>query len=459
MKTIDRAQQMISDGAQVRQDFMVGHGKGHARDKLVRQQPSKRRMLTHSELTDLYANNVLVQNIIDIPPEDMVRAGWNIKTENIELKAAIESKLRKLKAKDAFKKMFSYDRLYGDGFISLGIVQSNRHQLSSAIILDRLKRIPYLNTFSHQMLNNIRVNEDVFSERYGMAEYFSVNRRKSSGTEIIHSVEQTQELVHHSRIIHQQSKRFESEHEGVSIINAMYDIITVMDTTLWSVGQMMHDFAFKVYKAEGADSINKEDRQELSMLMDFMFRTEALAIIGKDEELHKEATSVSGIGALLDYGWDYLAGATRMPKSILKGQESGTISGAEFDVMNYYARISSMQENYLRPHLEYLIRLLMWAEDECGGRVDPDTIEWSIEFNPLWNTDVETDAKIRKLTAEADAINIQNGVLDPDAVYQARFGRFGLTNSSKYNADSADDYKEMAKKVYEAFEHDRSKKS
>ena len=38
--------------------------------------------------------------------------------------------------------------------------------------------------------------------------------------------------------------------------------------------------------------------------------------------------------------------------------------------MNYYSRITAIQENQLRPHLEYLMRCLMWAEDECGGRLD-----------------------------------------------------------------------------------------
>ena len=63
--------------------------------------------------------------------------------------------------------------------------------------------------------------------------------------------------------------------------------------------------------------------------------------------------------------------------------------------MNYYSRITAIQENQLRPHLEYLMRCLMWAEDECGGRLDPDSIEWSVEFNPLWNVDSKTDAEIR----------------------------------------------------------------
>lgn len=154
--------------------------------------------------------------------------------------------------------------------------------------------------------------------------------------------------------------------------------------------------------------------------------------------------------------WDYLAGAARMPKTVLKGQEAGTLTGAQYDVMNYYSRIASMQENSMRPQLEYLVRLLMWCEDECGGRIDPDSIEWSIEFNPLWSVDSKTDAEIRKLTAESDKIYIESGVLDPSDVQEARFGRFGVTETSKFNADSATDIDKLAESVYKKYKENRA---
>ncbi|EJT5519295.1 hypothetical protein N3S72_003087, partial [Listeria monocytogenes] len=93
---------------------------------------------------------------------------------------------------------------------------------------------------------------------------------------------------------------------------------------------------------------------------------------------------------------------------------------------------------------------LMWASDDCGPSIDPDSFEWAVEFNPLWNLDGKTDAEVRKLTAEADQIYIVNGVLDPDEVKETRFGRFGLENSSKFSGDSAE-LDKLAKIVYDAY--------
>lgn len=434
-------------------DFMIGNGKGYAKDNLTRQVPGQRRQLAPSDLEDLYSSNSMAANIIDIPAEDMTRSGWTIKMKDEKLKALYESRLRQLKTKDMFKQLNIFDRLYGDGFISLGLIQKSTFELSDAIKLDDLKKISYLNAFSSKKVNNRVIDEDVFSPRYGKSESFEINNRSRTGIEI---AGQTQVSVHHSRLIHQQSTRFEDEIEGTSLLESLYDILTVMDTSLWSVGQIMYDFVFKVFKSKDIDGMNNADKAELGMLMDYKFRTEALAVITNEEELGKESTNVSGINQLLDFTWDYLAGAARMPKTVLKGQEAGTLTGAQYDVMNYYSRIASMQENSMRPQLEYLVRLLMWCEDECGGRIDPDSIEWSIEFNPLWSVDSKTDAEIRKLTAESDKIYIESGVLDPSDVQEARFGRFGVTETSKFNADSATDIDKLAESVYKKYKENRA---
>lgn len=251
-------------------------------------------------------------------------------------------------------------------------------------------------------------------------------------------------------MLHSQTRRFEGEAQGRSLLEPLYDILTVFDTSVWSVGQILHDFTFKVYKSKDIDNLTSQDKQQLSMIMDYMFRTEALAMIANDEELKKEVTSVGGINYLLDFVWDLLAGAARMPKTVIKGQESGTITGAQYDVMNYYSRIVADQENDMKPHLEKLIRMLLMAEKELGGRINPESLEWEIQFNPLWNVDAKTDAEIRKLVAETDQIYLLNNIITADEIREARFGQFGLSDTLKFSGDEAD-LKNLAEKVYKGY--------
>ncbi|MBD8026435.1 DUF1073 domain-containing protein [Ureibacillus sp. Re31] len=430
----------------MRNDFMQGNGKANSKDKLTRQVAGARRKLSHEEISNLYADSRIVQNIIDIPAEDMTRNWFTLRMKDEKLARDIMSKLADLNAKNAFKKMRSYERLRGDGFISLGVTQANKFNLADPLDMNKLYSVDYLHAFSSLKVNEFLINEDVFDFNYGQLEKLRINRASRNG---IQSVE-SESSVHISRLLHDQTRRLEDEYQGQSLLEPLYDILTVFDTSIWSVGQILHDFTFKVYKSKDIEELSTEDKRHLSMIMDFMFRTEALAMIGADEELSKQTTPVAGIKDLLDFVWDLLAGAARMPKTVIKGQEAGTITGAQYDVMNYYSRIVADQENEMKPHLEKLIRMLLMSEKELGGRIDPDKIEWEIKFNPLWSVDSKTDAEIRKLVAETDQIYITNGVLMSDEVRETRFGQFGLSNELKFSGDEAD-FKAIADEVYSAW--------
>ncbi|WP_342441249.1 phage portal protein [Lysinibacillus sp. FSL K6-0075] len=439
MKSLDRAKEL-------RNDFMQGNGKANHKDKLTRQVAGVGRKLSHDEITNLYGDSRIVQNIIDIPAEDMTRNWFTLKMEDEKLARNIMSKLADLKAKKAFKEMFTYDRLRGDGFISLGVTQASTFDLSDELQMDKLYKVDYLHAFSSMKVNEFLINEDVFDIKYGQLEQLRINRASSHGLQ----TQTTESSVHVSRLLHSQTRRFEGEAQGRSLLEPLYDILTVFDTSVWSVGQILHDFTFKVYKSKDIENLSTQDKQQLSMIMDYMFRTEALAMIADGEELKKEATSVGGINYLLDFVWDLLAGAARMPKTVIKGQESGTITGAQYDVMNYYSRIVADQENDMKPHLEKLIRMLLMAEKELGGRIDPESLEWEIQFNPLWNVDAKTDAEIRKLVAETDQIYLLNNIITADEIREARFGQFGLSDTLKFSGDEAD-LKNLVDKVYKGY--------
>lgn len=434
---------MLEQAKQYKKDFMQGHGKANAKDKITRQVPGIRRKLTHAEISELYADNPIVQNIVDIPAEDMTRHWFTLRMKDEQLARDIMGRLADLKAKEAFKKMRMYERMRGDGFISLGVTQKSIFDLKDPLKLDSLLTIDYLHPFSSIKVSELLINDDVFDNNYGKLENLRINRASRSGIQTV----ETESIVHYSRVLHDQTRRLEDEEEGMSLLESLYDAITVLDTSLWSVGQILHDFTFKVYESADIENLSKEDKKELSTILDFMFRTEALALIATGESLTKQSTPVTGIKELLDFAWEYTAAAARMPKSVIKGQEAGTLTGAQYDIMNYYARITSAQENEMKPLLEQLIRMLLWAENEPGGHIDPDKVEWEIKFNPLWSVDSKTDAEIRKIVAETDQIYISNGVIGPDEIRKTRFGQFGVSDEFKFSGDDAD-WQRIANEVY-----------
>ena len=415
---------------QKRADFWEGGGKGGVTDPLERQRPSRyTRRLSQEHITKIYKGNRIFQNIVDIPAEDMTREWIDIETENDELRQFILGKLKQLNAQEAFEKMCSYERLRGDGFISIGVTERGAPDIREPIEPNSLISVDYLHPFSSNKMSNIILDYDVFSYKYGDIESYSLLGVKGS---------QDQRIVDPSRIMHLSTIRMEDEKWGFSIYEPLYDILNVFDTALWSVGQVLFDLTFKVMKSKDASHMTKSEIQEARMLMDYMFRTEALALIEPDEELSRDSVNIGGLDSMLDFVWEVLSGASRMPKSHILGQQAGTITGAQYDSLNYYARIAGQQENFLRGKLEYLIKLIL-ASEQAREELGEGEQEWELKFRPLWRLDEKTDAEIRQLNAEIDEKYMQNGVISPDEVREKRFELQGFIQELDIDEDSLED--------------------
>ena len=134
--------------------------------------------------------------------------------------------------------------------------------------------------------------------------------------------------------------------------------------------------------------------------------------------------------------------ASNIPKSVLTGEQSGTLAGAGQDVQNYYDSVKALQEQILKPEIMNIVRLLMYSK-EFGGYLDPDSLEWHIEFNPLWTPDDKTQSETLVNHANAAGTLVTNGIFAPDEVRNMFNGQGnnaiqGMQNNANVT-DSIDD--------------------
>jgi len=428
-------------GKAFRQDWMVSStsSKGTIRDPLNRQSTMTRRYFSDREISEIYAVNGLFANLIDIPAEDATRE-W-IEVENVEpdLAGQIINKLSNLGAQNVFQEALKYERLRGDGLISIGVSQQGTWVISEPIDRRRLRDVVYLHPFSGQKMVDFLQQDDVFSPDYGQIEYYEISDTR--GTHLVHS----------SRLLHLVTRRIEDEIRGIPLLEKVYDLLLVFDNALWSTGQMMYNMSHKRLKTDGIDFSDKELRQKMQSELEYEFNTLTLAIIGKDDELEYIGPKVSiPLKDMYDFCWEMLSCVSRMPKSHITGQPQGTVTGAQFDTLLYYMRIAGMQESYLRPPLEYLIDLNLLAVDSGvgAGSLDPNKVPYQMKFRPLWKVDDKTDAEIRKINADIDGIYMTQQVFSPQEIRSLRFGD-GTSLARKLDM-AEEDLQRMAKDVYEA---------
>lgn len=433
--------QKQSLGKAYRNDWIMSStsSKGTVKDPLNRQNNLERRYFSDRQISEIYAVNGMFANLVDIPAEDATREWIEIENVEQELAEQILNKLSNLGAQNVFQEAFKFERLRGDGLVSVGASQQGPWDISDPIDVKRLKDVAYLHPFSGQKLVNYLREDDVFSPGYGEIEYYEIS--DSRGTHLVHS----------SRLLHLVTRQIEDEIRGVPLLEKVYDLLLVFDNALWSTGQMMYSMSHKRLKTDGVDFNDKDLRQRMQNELEFEFNTLSLAIIGKEDDLEYIGPKISiPLKDMYDFCWEMLSCVSRMPKSHITGQPQGTVTGAQFDTLLYYMRIAGMQESYLRAQLEYVIDLNFWASDSGvgNGSIDPGKVPYQMKFRPLWRVDDKTDAEIRKIAADIDNIYMTHDVISPQEVRAHRFGD-GTSLAAKLDM-AEDELVKMAKDVHEA---------
>lgn len=306
--------------------------------------------------------------------------------------------------------------------------------------------------FGPQNVQDYQLNDDPTSLSYGQEA--SITYQPTQTGIVTNPAVPKPVTIDKSRYFHQTFGRLEGDDYGNSIINTCLDPLKIIDSAQYSVGKMFYELTFKVFKSAEVADMSTDEKIKLIQKLSNAITTEGIMVVGEQEDMAKIGTPLSGVSDIIDFAWQALAAASNIPKSVLTGQEAGTITGAQYDVINYYDQIKSQQQNELKPQIMQIVRYLMYATDVADGSEDPDSLTWDIEFNPLWDSDDETNSKVLLNNVQAASAAITSGIMDPDEAKTMLAGQKGAVKTSAN--DSADTkltdqdvqkYKDLMKKI------------
>ncbi len=373
-----------------------------------------------------YKHNPIAHTIVSKPASDATRNGFRLVIpSNPDLQAQYQLALDNLKLKKELTKQLVYRGAEGDGYLSIGTLENgNSGDTSKPIVTANVVDVPFVHAFGQNHVQECVVNDDPTSNDYGKEQAIMVQPTQSgsqSGSELnefgnmVPNVGKLDPIIiDQSRFCHVSLDKFEDDTHGTSMLVRCHNEIKALNIALEASGKMMREFTFKVLKSDQLmnepEDQYRRDRAEISQVLN----NEAIAFIHADDDLSKVSTPVAGIDTLFTFAWQSLAMASGIPKSVLTGEQAGTLAGAGQDVVNYYDSIKSVQEQLLKPEIEKVVQLLMWADNVAGGQLDPGSIDWHIEFNPLWSADDETQSQTFLNYANATNTLVAGGILAPD---------------------------------------------
>lgn len=371
--------------------------------------PSPARPFTITECEHWYLGHWIVRNVVDFLAEDSTRAWVEVTVDGDDsLTEYIRRRFLELKLQDRFHWLVWTEGLYGDGFLILGLADGVAPHLPYRP--QPGTRLSFVNVLPRQDVDDLIYDEDPYSDRFGELLFVKVTKlAEASSASSASSRVVRPDLIHASRILHLQSRSFPKRKWGIPLPEALFGVVAGVYQFQQSLWETISSLVFRVWKTNMAQMSPQRRLAELATLSNVMKQLGVWMINREDAlEQHSPVSSASGAAPFLEFIWDMVAGATRMPKTHILGQRAGTLAGAREDSINYYNRIYGFQNSYLRPLLHRLVEVLLW---EYG--TDPASVSYTLVFKPLFSLDELEREELRLARAKVAAVRITSHISAP----------------------------------------------
>jgi hypothetical protein len=214
-------------------------------------------------------------------------------------------------------------------------------------------------------------------------------------------------------------RRFDYDHEtlgaweGDSVLMPSYDLLKGLAKGNWAIMQALFRHASHMYDVELPEDANEEDlKAAVNVTRNINAKSALVVPDGYDVSQHESGNEMDPSNHY-DVIFDQLCANHEMTRSVLFGTQTGTVSGSETDIKNYFNKVERYRTNRGEDKIhEYLTQ----ATRILDGRTE-DAFEFTgieIEWGPLFKLD--RDARINMLQSQSGALTTLIGsyVLTPD---------------------------------------------
>ncbi len=408
-------------------------GLGTLKDKSIYQQPTLT-LLNQADLENLYRGDWLSRKIVEIPAFDATRAWrqWQADDEQIE---DIEDQERFLKLQQKVMQALIKARLYGGSAMILGVAGTGN--FNEELDLDRVKKdsLKFVHVVERWSLGTGPRILDITSPWYGEPNYYVRNNVPElapiGGVDPSPKFENlapasSQLYIHPSRIVRVIGADYPDVERapdswGDSVLQGVSDAINAFGNVIQSVSNMVTEAKVDVISVAGLTNHIETTAGLNKLVSRFTNANVAKSIINsllldKDNETwERKQLQFGGLEGLMGAFEIVACGAADIPATRLFGRSpQGMNATGDSDTRNYYDKVSAEQRMKLTPMLTQLDEVLI---RHALGKRDPAI--W-YDWVPLYQMDDKEKAAIEMQKAQAHKIDVDSGLINPDALRIAR---------------------------------------
>jgi hypothetical protein len=199
--------------------------------------------------------------------------------------------------------------------------------------------------------------------------------------------------------------------EGDSILVSAYHLLRGLKKGNWSLMQTIFRYAAKLYHVELPEDADDDDWEEANENMQNMNAKSELITPAGYEIQDFQTDGQLQPEEYFDTIFEQICATSEMTKSVLFGTQSGTVSGSETDIKNYFNKVERMRQTDFDEDLHRFVNRVVGLVD---GRASSEyDLDFGVEWGPMFKLSELDNAERLSRIMQTLSAGINDFVLTP----------------------------------------------
>lgn len=360
------------------------------------------RKFTQGDLEKLYEADGFARRIIDLPCEEMVRAGFML--EGIEDDSKLLAALETVDAIERLSEGLRWAALFGGSLIVMLV--NDGGGLEDPLKPENAKEIEQLRVYDRWQVSRHRRYEDPADKRFGETEIYQISPVQG----MPYNVHESRCLIFMGALVPERVRE-ENDGWGGSVLQYTYDQLVRFNMSQYWSNAILERAQQAVHGIPELTNLlrTKEGQELVKARVDLVDMTRSVnntIVIDALEEYELKSTPLSGVSDIVDRLGLALSAVTGIPEALLFGRQQGGLSSTgDAELENWYAQVGKLQRSKLLRPLDKLVQVALYATGLFQE-------EYLLKFNPLSVPSDKEVAETDKLKAETRQIYVNMQALD-----------------------------------------------
>jgi len=202
------------------------------------------------------------------------------------------------------------------------------------------------------------------------------------------------------------------EYEGDSVLLSSYNILNGIKKGNWAIMQTLFRYAAKLYHVELPEDADQEDYNNATEQMDNLnAKSEIVTPNGYEIEDYQTDGQLQP-REYFDVLFDQICANHEMTKSVLFGTQSGTVTGSETDIKNYFNQVERLRNKRFTKMIKSFVETVYRLRD--GRTSNAYKASFDIEWGPLFRlSDLDKVERVARLMQTVSQ-GVDTFILTPD---------------------------------------------